>query len=113
MDRTDITEPQIFYITSIFLIPLWTERALHTLSACTVHLYRYSPYGQYALYISSVPVQYSVTSIPPIGRPACTDPQCLYIRPKSLHLLWTVRPLENLSACTVHINSTPTRARTN
>ena len=38
----------------------------------------YSPYGPYGLYKASVPVQYSYTSTPPMGRMACTEPQCLY-----------------------------------
>jgi len=36
------------------------------------------PYGPYGLYRASVPVQYSYTSTPPMGRTACTEPQCLY-----------------------------------
>jgi len=36
------------------------------------------PYGTYDLYRASVPVQYSYTSTPPMGRTACTEPQCLY-----------------------------------
>ena len=40
--------------------------------------YFYSPYGPYGLYRTSVPVQYSYTSTPPIGRTACTEPQYLY-----------------------------------
>jgi hypothetical protein len=55
-----------------------------------VELYLYSPYGPYGLYRASVPVQgctlplplvmkeYSYTSTPPMGRTACTEPQCLY-----------------------------------
>ena len=31
--------------------------ALQSLSACTVELYLYSPYGPYGLYRASVPVQ--------------------------------------------------------
>jgi hypothetical protein len=52
--------------------------AIISLSACTVQLYLYSPYGQYGLYKASVPVQYSYTSTPPMRRTACTEPQCLY-----------------------------------
>ena len=59
-----------------------------------VELYLYSPYGPYGLYRASVPVQrytlplnpssaqvkkeQSYTSTPPMGRTACTEPQCLY-----------------------------------
>ena len=38
----------------------------------------YFPYELYGLYRASVPVQYSYTSTPPMGRTACTEPQCLY-----------------------------------
>jgi len=44
-----------------------------------VELYIYSLYRPYSLYRASVPVQYNYTSTP----------------------LWTVRPVQNLSACTV------------
>ena len=44
-----------------------------SLSACTVQLYLYSPYGPYGLYRASVPVQYSYTSTPPAGRTASTS----------------------------------------
>ena len=48
-------------------------------------------------------VQYSYTSTPPIGRTACTEPQCLYSRAIPLLPLWGVRPVQNLSACTVQL----------
>ena len=63
------------------------------LSACTVQLYLY----------------------PPMDRTACTEPQCLYSRaiplfPQCLYStavplppLWTVRPVQSLSACTVEL----------
>ena len=63
---------------AIPLLPLWVVRPVQNLSACTVQLYRYSPYWPYGLYRASVPVQYSYTSTPPVGRTACTEPQCLY-----------------------------------
>jgi len=50
-----------------------------------------------------VPVQYSYTSTPPMGRTACTEPQCLYSTAIPLLPLWTVRPVQNLSACTVQL----------
>ena len=53
-------------------------RPVQSFSACTVQLYLYSPYGPYGLYRTSVPVQYSYTSTPPMGRTAFTEPQCLY-----------------------------------
>ena len=67
---------------AIPLLPLWTVRPVQGLSACTVQLYLYSPYGPYSLYRASVSVQYSYTSTPP---------------------LWTVRPVQSLSACTVQL----------
>jgi hypothetical protein len=57
MDRTACTEPQCLYSTAIPLLPLWAVRPLQSLSACTVQLYLYSPYGPYGLYKASVPVQ--------------------------------------------------------
>jgi len=78
MDRTACTEPQCLYSTPIPLFPLRTVRPVQRLSACTVQLYLNSPYGPYNLYRASVPVQYSYTSTPPMGRTACTEPQCLY-----------------------------------
>ena len=63
---------------AIPLLPLWTVRPVQNLSACTVQLYLYSTYGPYSLYRASVPVQYSYTSTPPMGRTACTEPHCLH-----------------------------------
>jgi len=45
-----------------------------------------------------VPVQYSYTSTPPIGRTACTDPQFLYSTAIPLLPLWAVLPVQSLSA---------------
>jgi len=103
MDHMACTEPQCLYSTAIPLIPLWTVRSVQSLSACTLHLYLYSPYGPYGLYRASVPVQYSYTSTPPMDRMACTEPQCLYSRVISLLPLWTIRPLQSLSTCTVQL----------
>jgi len=103
MDRTTFTEPQCLYSTAISLLPLWTVRPVQSLSACTVELYLYSPYGPYDLYRASVPVQYSYTSTPRMDRTACTEPQCLYSRAIPLLSLWTIRPLQSLSACTVQL----------
>jgi hypothetical protein len=86
-----------FTYTSTTLMGLWTVQSL---SACTVQLYLYSPYGPYGLYRASVPVQYSYTSTPPMDRTACTEPQCLYSRATPLLPLWAVRPVQSLSACT-------------
>jgi hypothetical protein len=44
--------------------------------------------------------EYSYTSTPPMGRAACTEPQCLYSRAIPLLSLWAVRPVQSLSACT-------------
>jgi len=81
-------------------LPLWAVRPVQSLSACTVQLYLYSPYGPYGLYRVSVPVQYSYTSTPPMGLTACTEPQCLYSTAIPLLPLWALRPVQNLSACT-------------
>jgi len=64
MDRTASTEPQCLYSRAIPLLPLWAVRPVQSLTACTVELYFYSPYGPYRLYRASVPVQYSYTSTP-------------------------------------------------
>jgi len=146
MDRTACTESQCLYSTAIHLLPLWTARPVQSLSACTVDLNFYSPYGPYGLYRTSmpvqycynsnplltarplqslivctvqlylnspygpyslyrvsVPVQYSYTSTPLMSRTACTEPQCLYSRSKTLLPLWTARPVQNLIACTVQL----------
>jgi len=55
---------------------------------------------------------FTYTSIPPMDRTACTEPQCLYNGALYLYLylyLWTTRPVESVSACTtVHFNFTYT-----
>ena len=38
-----------------------------------------------------------------MGRTACTEPQCLYSRAIPLLLLWAVRSVQSLSACTVEL----------
>jgi len=101
MDRTACTEPQYLYSISIPLLSLWTVRPLQSLSACTVQLYLYSPYGPYGLYRASVPVQYSYTSTPPMDRTACTEPPCLYSIAVPQIPLLAVQPLQSLSTCTV------------
>jgi hypothetical protein len=103
MCRTASTEPQCLYSTAIPLLPLWAVRPVQTLSACTVQLYVYSPYGPYGLYRASVPVQFSYTSTPRMGRTACTEPQCLYSTAIPLLPLCAVRPVQTLSACTVQL----------
>jgi len=92
MDRTACTEPQCLYSTAIPLLPLRTVRPVQSLSTCTVQLYLYSPYGPYGLHRTSVPVQYSYTSTPPMDRTACTEPQCLY--KVALYLYFTSNYLE-------------------
>jgi len=64
--RRACIEPQFLYNGTLYL-----------------YLYLYSPYGPYCLYRASVPVQwynftFTYTSTPPMGRTACTEPQCLY-----------------------------------
>ena len=67
MDRTACTEPQCLYSTAIPLLPLWAVRPVQSLSACTVQLYVYFPYGLYSLNSATVPVQHSYTSTSPMG----------------------------------------------
>jgi len=100
MGRTACTEPQCLYSRAIPLLPLWAVLPVQSLSVCTVQLYLYSPYGLSGLYRASVPVQYNYTSTPPMGCPACTEPQCLYSTAIPLLPLWAVRPVQSLSACT-------------
>jgi len=57
MGRTPCTEPQCLYSRAVPLLPVWAVRPVQSLSACTVELYLYSPYGAYGLYRASVPVQ--------------------------------------------------------
>jgi hypothetical protein len=103
MGSTVYSEPQCLYSRSISLLPLWAVRPVQKLSACTVELYLYSPYGPYGLNRASVPVQYSYTPAPPLGRRFCTEPECLYSRTKSLQLLWAIRAVQNLCARTVEL----------
>jgi len=103
MGRTASRERQCLYSTAIPQLTLWAVRPVQSLSSCTVQLYIYSPYGPYGLYIGSVPVQYSYISTPPMGRTNCTEPQCLYSTAIHLLPLWAVRPVQNLSACTVQL----------
>ena len=88
---------------AIPLLPQWAVQAVQSLSACTVQQYLYCPYWPYGLYRASVPVQYSYTSTPPIGRTACTQPQCLYSSAIPPLPLLAVRPVQSLSACTVQL----------
>ena len=66
MGRTACTEPQCLYSRATPLLPIWAVRPVQSLSACTVELHLYSPYGPYGLYRASVPVQ------------GCTLPNSLY-----------------------------------
>jgi len=125
MGRTASTEPRCLYSTAIPLLHLWSIRPLQTLgectvqlyiystymtvrpveylSACTVQLYLFSPYGLYSLYRASVLVEYSYISIPAVGRPGSTEPQCLYSTDIPLLPLWAVQSLQCLRACTVQL----------
>jgi len=53
----------------VHLLPLLAVRPVQSLSACT-----------------RVHVTFTCTSIPPIGRTACTEPQCLYKGARHLYL---------------------------
>jgi len=122
MGRTACTEPQClstvhFTFTYTSTLPMG-RKALQSPSVCTtvhftftytippisrtacrepqclyngalyLYLFLYSPYGPYGLYRASVPVQ-----------------RCTLTLPILLLPLWTVRPVQNLSACTtVHFN---------
>ena len=88
---------------AIPLLLLWAVQPVQSLSACTVQLYLYSPYGLYGLYRASVPVQYSYTSTPSMCLTACTEPQCLYSTAIPLLSLLAVRPVQSLSACTAQL----------
>jgi hypothetical protein len=79
MGRTACREPQCLYSRAIPLLPLWAVRPVQSLSACTVELHLYSPYGPYGLYRA----------------------QYLYSRAILLLPLWPVRPVQSLSACTM------------
>ena len=110
MGRTACTEPQCLYSRAKSLLPLWAVRPVQSLSACTIHLYLYSPYGPYGLYRASEPVQYSYTSTPPMGRTACTDSQCLYSTAIPLLPLWAVglyRASVPVQGCTLANCRTP------
>ena len=100
MGRTAYTEPQCLYKGAplplpIPLLPLRAVRPVQSLSACT-----------------TVHFTFTYTSTHPLGRTACTEPQCLYKGaplplPIPLLPLWAARPVRNLSACTrVHFNFT-------
>ena len=64
MGRTACTEPLCLYSRAIPLLPLWAVQPVQSLSACTVELYLYSPYGPYGLYRTSVPVQGCTLPLP-------------------------------------------------
>jgi hypothetical protein len=57
INHTAATEPHSMFRTATPLLALPTVRPVQGLSACTVELYLYSPYGPYGLYRDSVPVQ--------------------------------------------------------
>jgi len=103
MGHTACTEPQCLYSTAIPLLPIWAIWPVQSLSACTLQLYLYCPYGPYGLYRASVPVQYSYTSTPHMGHTACTESQCLYSTAMPLLPVWAILPVQSLSACTVQL----------
>ena len=135
MDRTVCTEPQCLYNDALYfylyiyspygpyslyrasvpvqrctltlpipLLPLWAVRPVQSISACT-----------------TVHFNFTYTSTPPIGRTACTEPQCLYNGALYLYLYRysLYRPYGLYIACvstTVHFTftytSTPPMSRT-
>jgi len=154
MDRTACTEPQCLYRGAFYLYlylyspyrPYGLYRASVPVQECTLTL----PIPLFPLWVvrpvqslsafTRVHFNFTYTSVPPIGRTACTEPQCLYksalylylylyspYRPYGLYRasvpvqrctltlpipllpLWTVRPVQSLSACTkVHFTFTYT-----
>jgi len=101
MCRTACTEPQCLYSRSIPLLPLCAVRLVQSLSACTVYLYLYSPYGPYGLYsLSACTVQLYLYS--PYG------PYDLYSLSACTVQLYLYSPygpydLYSLSACTIQL----------
>jgi len=57
LTRHHLVVPWSIKSRAIPLLPLWAVRPVQSLSACTVELYLYYPYGPYGLYRASVPVQ--------------------------------------------------------
>ena len=106
MGRTACTEPQCLYSRAISLLHLWAVRPVQSLSACTVEIYLYSPYGRYSLYSRAMPLLPLWAVRPLQSLNACTvqlylySPQCLYSTAIPLLPLWAVRPVQSLSACT-------------
>jgi len=100
-------QPQCLYNTAIPLLSLLAIWPVESVSACTVQLYLYSPYGPYGLFRDSVPVQYSYTSTPPIGHTACTEPQSLYSTFIPLLPLLTIQPVQIPLPVQYSYNSTP------
>jgi len=101
MDRTASTGTQCLSNGALYLYlylyslygPYGLYRASVPVQRCSLlYLYLYSPLGPYGLYTASVPVQRYTLTLP------------LPLLP-----LWTVRPVQSLSACTtVHITFTYT-----
>jgi len=106
MGRTASKDPQCLYSTAIPPLPLWAVQPVQSLSACTVQLYLYSPYGPYGLYRASVPAQYSYTSTP---LSTCTvqlylyshyGPYGLYTASVPVQYSYTSTPPMGRTACT-------------
>jgi len=109
MDGTACTEPQCLYNGALYLYlylhsplePYSLYRASMPVQRCTLpYLYLSSPLGPYSLYWAIMPVQ-----------------RCTLTLPIPLFPLWTLQPVQSLSACTtVHFtftyNSTPPMDRT-
>jgi len=105
MDRTACTEPQFLYNGALYL-----------------YLYLYSPYGPYIMYRASVPVQRFTFPLPVLQHPygpyslyraSVSVQRCTLPLPIPLLPLWTVRPVQSLSACkTVHFTFTYTSTST-
>ena len=95
--RTASTEPHFLYITAVPLLPywqnslystkvpvqygntstpIWAVRILQNFRSCKVHLYIYSPYGNYGLYLTSELVEFSYNSTIPMGRTDSPEHHC-------------------------------------
>jgi len=129
MDRTACTEPQCLYNGALYLYlylyspygPYGLCRASVPVQWCTLPLpIPLLPYGPYGLYRASVPVQRCTLPLPipllpygPYGVYKASVPVqgCTLTLPIPLLPVWTVRPVQSLSACTrLHFTFTCTSA---
>jgi len=72
------TDPQCLYSTAIPLLPLWAVQPVQSLSACTVQLYLYSPYGPYGLYKGALYLLLYHGVILPLNGTMANHPRTVY-----------------------------------